>query len=72
MNWLEKIPAIGGLFKGGGGATTSECSVVLGLGAVIYSLPDCPGWAKAVSLAALGAVYAYSRSKTKAAISDAG
>ena len=71
MDWLQKVPAIGGLFKSGGGATSSECTVVLGLGAAIVTLPDCPGWAKAIGLAVLGAAYAYSRSVTKGAIANA-
>ena len=70
MNWLEKVPAIGGLFKGGG-SLSSEFTVAVGGVGTILAIPDCPGWAKAVGIGILGAGYAISRAMTKGAISNA-
>lgn len=70
MDWLQKVPAIGGLFKGGGSLST-EFTVTGGVIAAIVTLPDCPGWAKALALGVAAAGYAISRAMTKRAISDA-
>ena len=70
MDWLTKVPAIGGLFKGGG-ALSTEFTVVVGGASTILAIPDCPGWAKALGIGLLGAGYAISRAMTKGAIANA-
>ncbi len=70
MDWLQKVPAIGGLFKGGG-SLSSEFTFAAGGAATILAIPDCPGWAKALALGLVAAGYAVSRALTKGAISNA-
>ena len=63
--FLQKVPAIGGLFKGkDGGATSSEFTGLAGLYAAV-SVIDCPGWIKVVTLGAATVVYGYLRMKIK-------